>query len=127
MCKLWPERLGTVQDLIPTGWSWPGSPVSLCGMPRWHEPTEGETAAAIAELREIAGDRPDLLAEQAGILLGFHEGGLDEPRAKAAASFCIAAGADQGLIPRWVKVGRERAELPGRPPFSRPGRPPRRP
>jgi len=94
---------------------------------RWHEPTEGETAAAVADLREVAGDRPDLLAEQAGILLGFHEGGLDEPRAKAAASFCIAAGADQDLIPRWVTVGRERAEFAGRPPFSRPGRAPRRP
>jgi hypothetical protein len=93
---------------------------------RWHEPTEGETAAAVADLREVAGDRPDLLAEQAGILLGFHEGGLDEPRAKAAASFCIAAGADQDLIPRWVTVGRERAEFAGRPPFSRPGRAPRR-
>ena len=81
---------------------------------RWREPTEDEAAAAVAELREIAGDRPDLLAEQAGILLGFHEGGLDEPRANATASFCIAAGADQGLIPRWVKVGRERAELAGR-------------
>jgi hypothetical protein len=72
---------------------------------RWHEPTEDETAAAVAELCEIAGNRPDLLPEQAGILLGFHEGGLDEPRAKAAASFCIAAGPDQDLIPRWAGSG----------------------
>jgi hypothetical protein len=94
---------------------------------RWHEPTEDETAAAAAELREIAGDRPDLLAEEAGVLLGFHEGGLDEPRAKAAASFCIAAGADQALVPRWTEVGRERAQLAGRPPFSDPAqRAPRR-
>jgi hypothetical protein len=88
---------------------------------RWHEPAGDETAAAVAELREIAGDRPDLLAEEAGILLGFHEGSLDEPRAKAAASFCIAAGADPDRIAKWVQVGRERAEQAGRPPFSRPG------
>ena len=93
---------------------------------RWREPTEDQTAVAVAELREIAGDRPDLLAEEAGILLGFHDG-LDEPRAKAAASFCSAAGADKSLIPRWIEAGRERAEQAGRPLFSRPGRTPRRP
>jgi hypothetical protein len=37
------------------------------------------------------------------------------------------AGADEDLIPRWAEIGRERAELAGRPPFSRPGRIPRRP
>ena len=50
----------------------------------WRAPT-GNEITAVAELREVAGDRPDLLAEEAGIQLGFHEGGLDEPRAKAAA------------------------------------------
>jgi hypothetical protein len=50
---------------------------------RWRGPTEDETTAAVAELREVAGDRPDLLAEEAGILMGFHEGGPYEPRAKA--------------------------------------------
>ena len=43
---------------------------------------------------------PCWLAEEAGFLLGFHKGGLDEPRAKAAASFCIAA--DQaGSVVAW--------------------------
>jgi len=71
----------------------------------WREPTQDETDTAVAELREIAGDRPDLLAEVAGILLGASEGELDEPRAKAAASFCIAAGADESLIPEWIGEG----------------------
>jgi hypothetical protein len=93
----------------------------------WREPTEPEIAAAVAELREVAGDRPDLLAGEAGILLGFHEGGLDEPRAKAAARLLIAAGADESLIPQWIEEGRRRAELRRHPPFSRPGRTPRRP
>ena len=71
----------------------------------WREPTEPEIAAAVAELREATGDRPDLLAEEAGIQLGFHEGGLDEPRAKATAQLLIAAGADESLIPGWIEEG----------------------
>lgn len=46
----------------------------------------------------MAGDRPDLLADEVGILLGFREGDLNEPRAKAAARLLIAAGADESLI-----------------------------
>jgi hypothetical protein len=94
---------------------------------RWHEPAQQETDAAVAELRELAADRPDLLAEAAGVLLGFHEGGLDEPRAKAAASFCVSAGADAGQVAWWTEEGRRRAEEARLPPFSRPGRAPRRP
>jgi hypothetical protein len=88
----------------------------------WRAPAENEIAAAVAELREVAGDRPNLLAEEAGIQLGFHEGGLDEPRAKAAAQLLIAAGADENLIPGWIEEGRSRAEIRHRPPFSSPGR-----
>jgi hypothetical protein len=85
---------------------------------RWHKPSEAETAVAVAELREAAGDRSDLLAEVAGLLLGFHEGGLDEARAKAAASFCLAASADAGQVERWTQEGRRRAEAARLPPFS---------
>jgi hypothetical protein len=93
----------------------------------WHEPAADETAAAAQELREVAGGRSDLLAEVAGLLLGFYQGGPDEPRAKAAAHFCIAAGADEALIPAWVKEGKRRAEARRMPPFSQPApRAPRR-
>ena len=85
----------------------------------WREPAEAEIAAAVAELREVAGDRPDLLAEEAGILLGFHEGGLNEPRARSAAQLLIAAGADESLMPGWIEEGRRRAGLRRHPPFSR--------
>ena len=61
-------------------------------------------------------------AEEAGILLGFHEGGLDEPRAKATAQLLIAAGADESLIPGWIEEGRHRAETRPQPPFSSPAR-----
>ena len=87
----------------------------------WREPTESEIAAAVAELREVAGDRPDLLAEEAGILIGASEGRPDEPRARTAARFCVAAGADEDAIPGWIEEGRRRAEAARHPPFSQPG------
>jgi hypothetical protein len=73
---------------------------------RWHAPDEAETAAAVSELREILAGRQDgpALAEVAGLALGFHEGGLSEPRARAAAHFCREAGADPELI-RQVLLG----------------------
>ena len=86
---------------------------------KWGEPAGDEIAAAVAEIREVVGDRPDLLAEEAGILLGFHDGGLNEPRARSAAQLLIAAGADESLIPAWIEEGRRRAELRRHPPFNR--------
>jgi hypothetical protein len=93
----------------------------------WGALSEAEFAAAVAELREVAGDRPDLLAEEAGILLGASEGRIDEPRSRAAAQLCIAAGADESLIPGWIEEGRRRAETAKRPPFSGGVRPLRHP
>jgi hypothetical protein len=72
-------------------------------------PTEAETEALARELREIAGDRADLLAEVAGLLLGYYRRTAEEPRARAAAHYCVAAGADPSLIPRWIEMGRRRA------------------
>jgi hypothetical protein len=66
----------------------------------------------------VIGDRPDLLAEEAGIQLGSHESDLDEPRARAMAVLLIAAGAHESLIPQWIEEGRRRAETARRPPFS---------
>jgi len=75
----------------------------------WREPTAAETATAVAELREIAGDRGDLLAEVAGLLIGFYRETNQEKKAQAAARYCIAAGADPDLIPRWIEEGQSRA------------------
>jgi hypothetical protein len=64
----------------------------------WHELSEPETAAAVAELQEILAGRDDgpaLLAEVAGLLTGFHEGQIEEPKATAAAQLYRLAGADQ--------------------------------
>jgi hypothetical protein len=90
----------------------------------WREPTEAETVAAVEELREIAGGRSDLLAEVAGLLLGFYRWSVEETKARAAARYCIAAGADPDLIPKWIAVGRSRAAVAREPPAAghrRPG------
>ena len=73
------------------------------------EPTDAETAAAVEELNEITGARGDLLAEVAGLLMGYYGSTAEEPKAGAAARFCISAGADLDLIPQWIEVGRCRA------------------
>jgi hypothetical protein len=85
---------------------------------RWRKLTGDEEAAAVAELREIAGGRADLLAEVAGILEGVSEGELDEPLAHQAAGLCREAGADPEAIPAWVEEGRRRAASARQPPFS---------
>jgi hypothetical protein len=82
----------------------------------WRDPTPDEEVAAVAELRELAAGRGDLLAEVAGIQIGFYEGDLDEARANAVAYLCGAAGADETLISKWVEVGRERAAAARMPP-----------
>jgi hypothetical protein len=72
-------------------------------------PTRAETAAAVRELREITGGRADLLAEVAGLLIGYYRRTGEEPKARAAAYYCMAAGAELDLIPRWIEVGCSRA------------------
>jgi hypothetical protein len=73
------------------------------------EPTGEETAAAVRELREIAAGRGDLLAEVAGLLIGYYRRTAEELKARAAAYYCIAAGARLELIPRWIETGCSRA------------------
>jgi hypothetical protein len=71
--------------------------------------TPQEEAAAVAELKEIAGGRRDLLAEHAGTARGFGERHFDPGRYEQIAALCTAAGADPALIAQWVEVGRRRA------------------
>jgi hypothetical protein len=85
---------------------------------RWRDLTSSEEAAAVAELRTLAGGRADLLAEVAGIFEGASEGRLDEPLARCAAGLCRKAGADPEAIPAWVEEGRRRAARARQPPFS---------
>jgi hypothetical protein len=85
---------------------------------RWRELTADEEATGVAELRELAGGRADLLAQAAGIFDGASKGRHDEPLARCAAALCRKAGADVEAIPAWVEEGRRRAASARRPPFS---------
>jgi hypothetical protein len=73
------------------------------------EPARAQTATAVRELREIAGGRGDLLAEVAGLLIGYYRRTAEELKARAAAYYCITAGANLDLIPRWIETGCSRA------------------
>jgi hypothetical protein len=70
---------------------------------RWRKLSGDEEAAAVAEFRELAGGRADLLAEVAGILKGTAEGELDEPLKRQAAMLCRKAGADPEAIAAWIE------------------------
>ena len=85
---------------------------------KWRELSSDEEATALAELRKLAGDRADLLAEVAGILEGAREGKPDEPLARQAAALCRRAGADLEAIPGWIEEGRRRKAAARMPPPS---------
>src|SRR6185437_4210952 len=74
---------------------------------RWRPLTEDEEAAALTELRAVA-----------GIFEGTSEGEPDEPLARSAARLCRMAGADTDAIPAWIEEGRRRSANARRPPFS---------
>ncbi len=71
-----------------------------------------DVEAAVAELREIANGRGDLLAERAGLTLGFYaRDNRDEWQRKAVvAALLIAAGADLTRLTEWIVEGQDRAE-----------------
>jgi hypothetical protein len=88
---------------------------------RWRDLTADEQAAAVTELRDLAGGRADLLAQVCGIFEGASAGRHDEPLARQAAALCRLAGADEALIPPWAAEGRRRAQAARQPPHG--GRP----
>jgi hypothetical protein len=70
-----------------------------------------DVEAAVAELREIADGRGDLLAERAGVILGFRDDDGTWPIRALEAALCITAGADLTRLTEWIAVGQERAGL----------------
>ena len=65
---------------------------------KWPELTADEEAAAVADLRELANGRADLLATVAGLLKGFSEGELDEPPKRQAAHLRRMVGAGRPRV-----------------------------
>jgi hypothetical protein len=69
--------------------------------------------AAVAELREIAQGRGDLVAEQAGIILGTAERDARDgiwPQRALQAALILAAGADLTRLTEWIAEGERRAQ-----------------
>ena len=66
----------------------------------------------MAELRELANGRGDLLAEQAGLMTGYAEVAPVTNAHRLAARLLVQAGADADAIPRWVEFGPQRAAAP---------------
>jgi hypothetical protein len=65
----------------------------------------------------------DLLAEYAGLVLGFHEDDGEAELYQRVAQLCIDAGAEIPLIGEWADEGRRRAAAAARVPYY-PGRRP---
>ena len=76
--------------------------------PRWRLTPE-EKATAVAELKQAASGWAALLAECAGLALGYGEHELDAARYRHLAELCMAAGVDEVLVEAWIEVGRQRA------------------
>jgi hypothetical protein len=97
MSSIAPDRLLVTPIVAPTTPSTPG----------WRLTAE-EEATAVAELKQAAGWAA-LLAECAGLALGYGEHQLDAARYRHIAELCVAAGVDQMLVEAWIEVGRQRA------------------
>jgi hypothetical protein len=68
----------------------------------------GPLADAVAQLRELANGRADLLAEEAGLMLAAYSVRIETGDRAIAAGLLIMAGADVNAIARWVEIGRRR-------------------
>ncbi|GAA2074389.1 hypothetical protein GCM10009780_08080 [Actinomadura alba] len=94
----------------------------------WTAPEGSARQAAVTELREIAGGRTDLLAQVAGLLLGYAPpGDAMHEHNRIAAELLIDAGADPGAVRAWIEIGGERRANARARPFSRPLPPDERP
>jgi hypothetical protein len=71
--------------------------------------TANEAATATAGLQHAAAGWAALLAECAGLILGYGENQVDATRYRQIAELCIAAGVDETRIEAWIEVGRQRA------------------
>jgi hypothetical protein len=71
--------------------------------------TADEEAAAVAELQQAAAGWAALLAECAGLALGYGEHQAGAARYRQITGLCIAAGADETLVEAWIEIGRQRA------------------
>ena len=78
-----------------------------------HSRTEPiDVEAALAEIRAIPAVSPAVLAEAAGLTLGYHHNAMDWGTRIIEGGLLIAAGADLSQLCRWIRVGAERKAIP---------------
>jgi hypothetical protein len=75
---------------------------------RWsghHVLADEDRAAAVAEIRGLAGNRPDLLAEHAGVCLGMAEAGLElmPPQYRLGAELAIEGQVIVVRVESWAE------------------------
>ena len=70
--------------------------------------TAEQETAAVAELTQAAGWAA-LLAECAGLALGYGEHQVDAARYWQIVELCVGVGVDRTLIEAWIEVGHQRA------------------
>lgn len=77
----------------------------------WTDPQGDRRADALSELRQVGGDRGDLMAQAAGLLLGFYPSDhIAYEHHRIAAQLVIEAGADVSRLEHWIQIGAERGE-----------------
>jgi hypothetical protein len=87
----------------------------------WEPPTGHARNEALARIRDIAGDRIDLLAQTAGIMLGprpFDETDPSYRKYSAGADLLLevaGVGENDEVVQKWVPIGEERRERWRRP------------
>ena len=86
----------------------------------WTAPIGDARRTAVAELREIAAGRTELLSQVAGLLLGYAPpGDAMHDHNRIAAGLLVEAGAEPDAVARWIEVGGRRRANARAVPFSR--------
>jgi hypothetical protein len=65
----------------------------------------------VAELLAVPAVSPELLAQEAGITLGFYRSEMDFESRAVAAALLITAGADVTRLRHWFQEGAERRAI----------------
>jgi hypothetical protein len=85
----------------------------VTGIVRRHSGTEPiNVHAALEEIRAVPAVSPEVLAEAAGIALGYYHDAQDWSSRIIEGGLLIAAGADLSQLRHWINVGRNRRAEP---------------
>jgi len=72
----------------------------------------GSVTDAVADLEAMAHGRRDLLAKEAGLMIGWWSAKAGTGDYLVAAGLLVMAGADLDQLAHWIEIGRQRAMTP---------------